>query len=218
MFAARIPVLLIAAMGLLGPLPFAPEDASAQRAGARVPGLERQPLLLNVPAIRQAALTSCGEAAITMAHNFLHPESPLNERGVIESAAANGYFTERRYPFTSPEDMGNIARQYSTGVSSGIVHDPDAALALLKSNLRRGHPVIIDVLVRRYQPGSGAHFIVVTGLSVDKERGNAIMVHFNEPLTGTKEKARWAGAEGVWNAWLKNGDPGGSGWWLVLEE
>jgi len=78
--------------------------------------------------------------------------------------------------------------------------------------------VIIDVLVRRYQRGSGAHFIVVTGISIDKKRADAIMVHFNEPLTGTREKARWSGPEGVWNAWQTNGDPGGAGWWLTLSE
>lgn len=218
MLTARFPLLLMAAITLMGPLPFPPEDASGPRAGAQPPDLERQPLLLNVPAIRQAALTSCGEAAIAMAYNFLHPESLLAERDIIETAAANGYFTERRYPFTSPENMANIARQYSTGVSSGIVHDPDTALALLKSQLRRGYPVIIDVLVRRYEPGSGAHFVVVTGLSIEPKRGNAVVVHFNEPLTGTEETARWAGPEGVWNAWQKNGDPGGSGWWLVLSD
>jgi hypothetical protein len=40
--------------------------------------------------------------------------------------------------------------------------------------------------------------------------------HGEDRLTGTKESADWAGREGVWNAWQNNGDPGGSGWWLVI--
>jgi hypothetical protein len=43
-----------------------------------------------------------------------------------------------------------------------------------------------------------------------------VVIHFNDPLTGTKESADWEGSEGVWNAWLTNGDPGGAGWWLVI--
>ena len=74
----------------------------------------------------------------------------------------------------------------------------------------------IDVLSNFSDPDSGAHFIVVTGISVDAQRGNAVVIHYNDPLTGTKKSSDWSGSEGVWNAWLTNGDPGGAGWWMVI--
>ena len=79
-----------------------------------------------------------------------------------------------------------------------------------------GEPVIIDVLARLYDPDSGAHFILVTGVSADPKRGNAIMIHYNDPLSGKAWISRWDGGEGIWHAWKNNGDPGGSGWWLVI--
>lgn len=218
MMPARIPLIFMALVGLLGPLPFPPEEAAGPLPGEQLSRPEWQPLLLDVRPLQQAAVTSCGEAAIAMAYNSLHPDAPLSEQSIIDFAAANRFFTPRRYPFTSPENMVRIARHYSRGVSWGTVQDQERALALLTSKLRQGQPVVIDVLVRRYQSGSGAHFIVVTGISIDRKRGNAVMIHFNEPLTGTREKARWSGSEGVWNAWLRNGDPGGSGWWLAFSE
>lgn len=218
MRTARIPLVCMLLAGLLGPLHFPPEGGAGPQPGEQVSRPERQPLLLDVAPLQQAAVTSCGEAAIAMAYNFLHQESPISEQAIIDFSTASQYFTPRRYPFTSPENMVRIARHYSIGVSTGAVWDAERALALLKSRLRQGQPVIIDVLVRRYQAGSGAHFIVVTGISIDRKRGSALMIHFNEPLTGTREKARWAGPEGIWNAWLRNNDPGGSGWWLTLSE
>jgi hypothetical protein len=65
-------------------------------------------------------------------------------------------------------------------------------------------------------PESEAHFIVVTGISMDTQRANAIVIHYNDPFTGTQKSDDWAGPQGVWNAWKSNDDPGGSGWWLVL--
>jgi len=65
-------------------------------------------------------------------------------------------------------------------------------------------------------PQSEAHFVVVTGISVDADRNNAVIIHYNDPLTGTQESDEWAGSQGVWNAWRTNGDPGGAGWWLVI--
>ena len=90
------------------------------------------------------------------------------------------------------------------------------ALSLLVEKLRSGEPVIIDVLTYFDDPESEAHFVVVTGVSVDQDRDNAIVIHYNDPLTGTKRADEWLGRQGVWNAWRTNGDPGGSGWWLVV--
>jgi hypothetical protein len=112
--------------------------------------------------------------------------------------------------------MVNIARNYADDVSTGTVKNSSEGLSLLIRRLRAGEPIIIDVLSNFNDPESEAHFIVVTGISVDPARGNAIIIHYNDPLTGTKESADWSGSEGVWNAWQNNGDPGGSGWWLLI--
>jgi hypothetical protein len=89
-------------------------------------------------------------------------------------------------------------------------------LSLIFDNLRRGVPVIIDVLSNFSDPESEAHFIVITGLSVDTSREDAVVIHYNDPLTGTQETGDWLGEQGVWNAWITNNDPGGPGWWLVI--
>jgi len=173
-------------------------------------------LSLDVPVFQQSRSTSCGEAVITMTYNYSHPEAPLTEQEVIEYALANGYFTESLSPFTSPENMVKIAEHYSDDVSSGTVTSSRQGLTLLVENLLEGAPVVIDVLSDFSDPQSEAHFVVVTGLSVDASRDNAVIIHYNDPLTGTKEMADWLGDEGVWNAWITNQDPGGPGWWLVI--
>ena len=79
-----------------------------------------------------------------------------------------------------------------------------------------GEPVIIDVLSNFMDPESEAHFVVVTGISVDTARDNAVVIYYNDPLTGTPETADWDGSQGLWNAWRTNDDPGGAGWWMVI--
>jgi len=178
--------------------------------------LQNDPLNLDVPVVKQSSGTSCGEAVIAMAYNYAYPETPLTEQEVIEYATAHGYFTPGVSPYTSPANMVNIARNYAKHVSSGTVTNSSAGLSLLIKGLRRGEPVTIDVLSNFSDPESEAHFIVVTGMAVDSQRGNAIIIHYNDPLTGTKESADWAGNDGVWNAWQNNADPGGPGWWMVI--
>ena len=169
---------------------------------------QQEPLYLSVPVVQQSRGTSCGEAVIAMTYTYAHPEAPLSEQEVIEYAAANGYFTEGVPPFTSPANMVKIAEHYADGVSSGNVLGAGQGLSLLRQKLRDGDPVIIDVLSDFGDPESEAHFVVVTGISVD--------IHYNDPLTGTQRADDWAGSQGVWNAWRTNGDPGGAGWWLVI--
>lgn len=178
--------------------------------------LQQEPLNIQVDAIQQSKSTSCGEAVIVMAHNYAHPGTPLNEQEVIDYAAAQGYFTEGIPPFTSPANMVRIARQYANKVSTGTVLSSNQGMLLLIQRLRAGEPVIIDVLSNFSDPDSEAHFILVTGISTDPTRENAIVVHYNDPLTGTKESDDWLGNEGLWHAWLNNGDPGGPGWWMVI--
>ena len=178
--------------------------------------LQREPLLLDVPVFQQSRGTSCGEAVIAMTYNYAYPDAPVSEQELIDYATANGYFTEQLYPYTSPANMVKIARYYADDISRGNVLSSRQGLALLADHVRAGDPVIIDVLSDFSDPESEAHFIVVTGISVDPSRENAVVIHYNDPLTGTKESADWLGSQGVWNAWRTNGDPGGSGWWLVI--
>ncbi|HEY3474459.1 MAG TPA: papain-like cysteine protease family protein [Anaerolineales bacterium] len=178
--------------------------------------LQHEPLSLPVPVLQQSRGTSCGEAVITMVYNYAYPNTPITEQEVIEYAAANGYFTEGVPPFTSPANMVKIAQYYAEDVSSGNVLSAGQGLSLLKQKLRNGEPVIIDVLTDFSDPQSEAHFVVVTGISVNPERNNAVVIHYNDPLTGTQRADDWAGSQGVWNAWRTNGDPGGAGWWLVI--
>jgi hypothetical protein len=177
---------------------------------------EKLPRLLDVDPILQARVTSCGEAAITMAYNFANPDTPMEEQEVIDFAAENDYFTENRWPFTSPVSMVKIARHYADSIRTGRVLSAEQGLSLLAHQLEEGEPIIIDIQTRLYDPDSGAHFVLVTGISIDPERGNALMIHYNDPLTGTKRISRWDGNEGVWRAWQNNGDPRGSGWWLAI--
>jgi hypothetical protein len=178
--------------------------------------LQQGPLSLQVQSIRQSKTTSCGEAVIVMAYNHAQPGTPINEQEVIEYATAQGYFTEGIPPFTSPSNMVKIARHYVDKVSTGTVLSSNQGLALLIQRLRSGEPVIIDVLSDFSDPESEAHFILVTGISTDPSREHAILIHYNDPLTGTKETDVWSGDEGVWHAWQNNGDPGGPGWWMVI--
>ena len=151
-----------------------------------------------------------------MTYNYAYPSTPIVEQQVIDYAAANGYFTEDLPPFTSPANMVKIAEYYTEAISTGTVLSAGQGLSLLQQKLRDGEPVIIDVLSNFSDPGSEAHFVVVTGISIDPARDNAVIIHYNDPLTGTAESAAWDGDQGLWNAWRTNGDPGGAGWWLVI--
>lgn len=178
--------------------------------------LQNTPVNLPVPVLQQSRGTSCGEAVIVMTYNYAYPNTPVTEQQVIEYAAANGYFTEDLPPFTSPANMVKIAEYYADNVSSGTVLSAGQGLSLLQQKLHNGEPVIIDVLSNFSDPESEAHFVVVIGISFDTARNNAVIIHYNDPLTGTAESADWDGSQGVWNAWQTNGDPGGAGWWMVL--
>ena len=178
--------------------------------------LQNEPVNLQVPVLKQSRGTSCGEAVITITYNYAYPATPITEQQVIDYAAANGYFTEGLPPYTSPANMVKIAEYYVNNVETGTVLSAGQGLSLIRQKLHNGEPVIIDVLSNFSDPQSEAHFIVVTGISVDPHRNNAVIIHYNDPLTGTAESADWDGSEGVWNAWRTNGDPGGPGWWLVI--
>ena len=174
--------------------------------------------MMNLPVkpILQSKVTSCGEAAITMAHNYAYAETKISEQEIVAFAAREGYYVEDRTPFTSPQDMVKVAENYTDTVFTGSVTTVDEGMKLLIQNLTHGDPVIIDILSRLYDPESGAHFVVVTGLAIDVKNPNKTRIYFNDPQTGTNRSAYWLGIEGVWNAWKNNGDPGGSGWWMVM--
>ena len=164
----------------------------------------------------QLRKTSCGAAVIMMAYNYAYPETKISEEDVIDYALEKGYFTERKPPFTSPANMVKIAEHYADVVSTGNVKTVEEGLELLKKKLISGDPVMIDSLARLYDPKSGAHFVLVTGLEIDDKNPNKTKIFFNDPLTGTNRWGYWLGIEGIWNAWQNNGDPGGSGWWMVI--
>jgi hypothetical protein len=177
---------------------------------------QRGKMNLPVDAILQLKVTSCGEAAITMAYNYAYPETQVSEQEVIDFALAEGYYTEREAPFTSPTDMVKIAEHYADMVSTGKVNNANEGLALLIQKLTGGDPVIIDILARLDDPESGAHFVVVTGLAIDRKNPNKTKIYFNDPLAGMNRSSYWLGSEGIWNAWQNNGDPGGAGWWMMI--
>ena len=171
---------------------------------------------LPVDPILQLKYTSCGEATITMAYNYAYPETKISEQEVIDYALKERYYTEDESPFTTPADMAKIAEHYADFVSTGRVKTADEGLELLTQKLTSGDPVVIDSLARLYDPESGAHFVLVTGLAIDSKNPNKTKIYFNDPLTGTNRWGYWLGIEGVWNAWQNNGDPGGSGWWMMI--
>jgi hypothetical protein len=175
-----------------------------------------QGLSINLPVnpIKQSKATSCGEAVIAMAYNYAYPETTMEERVILTYAEMQGYYTEMKAPFTSPANMVKITHHYTKNYSTGTVSNSDQGLTLLREKLQRGTPVIIDVFARLDNPTSGAHFILVTGVSVAPDNKYAITVYYNEPLTGKNRSSPWFGDEGIWNAWRHNSDPGGSGWWL----
>ena len=157
--------------------------------------LRAESLNLEVPALQQLWGTSCGEAVIAMTYNYAYPDTPITEVEVIQYAKANQYYTETLSPYTSPANMVKIARNYTREVSTGSVFSPAQGLALLTQKLRKGEPVIIDVLSNFNDPQSEAHFIVVTGITIDPDREDAIVIHYNDPLTGTQQTGDWTGAK-----------------------
>ena len=195
-------------VGLVGIVALAIAALSQMMNQTLISRLRQQPLNIQVEPIQQSKSTSCGEAVIVMAYNYTHTQTPINEQEVIEFATTQGYFTEGIPPFTSPANMLKVARHYADHVSTGTVMSSNQGLLSLIQQLREVKPVFIDVLSNFKDPSSEAHFILVTGISTDPSRDNAIVIHYNDPLTGTQESADWAGSEGVWNAWQNNGDPG----------
>jgi hypothetical protein len=203
-------------IGLIGIGALALAAFSQMMQQSSITRLQQEPLDIQIDAIQQSESTSCGEAVIVMAYNYAYPQAPINEQEVIEYATTQGYFTAGVPPFTSPVNMVKIARYYADKISTGTVLSSNQGLLLLVQRLRADEPVIIDVLSNFSDLESEAHFILVTGISTDPSRENAIVIHYNDPLTGTKETDDWSGSEGVWNAWRNNGDPGGPGWWMVI--
>jgi len=171
------------------------------------------PVQLKVKPLQQKKITSCGEAAITMAYNYAFPNSPLNELDIVAFAMDNGYYTDDRRPYTSPANMLVIANHYAEDVHSGVVTTPEDGLTLLFERLSKNEPVIIDIWTYLDVPYSDAHFVVVTGISAHPENQGLYIVHYNNPLTARTESARWGE---IWTAWQNNGDPGGSGWWMTI--
>lgn len=172
---------------------------------------------LPVAPLQQLKITSCGPAVLVMAYRYAHPNTKLDERDVLTYAEMNGLYTERKFPYTSPANMVKLIRHYTREFSTGAVGNSQEGLALLRDQLQQGRPIIIDVFTQLDDPRSGAHFVLVTGITIAPDNPFAVTIHYNDPLTGRKRSAPWYGPDGIWNAWRRNGDPGGAGWWLALE-
>jgi hypothetical protein len=188
-------------------------QASAAYALASAEGIS---INLPVTPLKQLKITSCGEAVIAMAYRYAYPGTAIEERDILTYAELQGYYSEKKWPFTSPANMVKITQHYTKGFSTGTVSHSEQGLALLIGELQKGQPVIIDVLTRLDEPTSGAHFVLVTGLSVASGNKYAVMIHYNDPLTGKNRSDPWYGEGGIWNAWRNTRDPGGSGWWLSI--
>ncbi len=171
---------------------------------------------LSVRPFRQSKITSCGPAVLAMAYHYAYPMGNISERAILTYAEAQGWYTETKYPYTSPANMLKMIRHYTANFFSGQVVSPQDGLNLLLRELRRGNPIIIDTLTLLDNPRSGAHFVLVTGISVAVGNKYAVTVTYIDPLTGGTKSAPYYGEGGLWNAWRRNGDPGGAGWWLVI--
>lgn len=203
---AMLTLVCISSLLSLAFVPF-PDDEDAPRTPP--PG----PVQLQVKPLQQKKITSCGEAAITMAYNYAFPDSPLAEMDIVAFAMENGYYIDNRRPYTSPENMVVIAKHYAENINAGTVTTPEEGLALLFERLSRNEPVIIDIWTYLDIPYSDAHFVVVTGISAHPKNQGMYIIHYNNPLTARAESARW---DVIWEAWQKNGDPGGAGWWMTI--
>jgi len=197
----------------LGYLPFPKQEVGlGQRALS-------EGISVNLPVhpLKQLKLTSCGEAVIAMAYHYAYPKNELDERAILTYAEMQGYYTEKKFPFTSPANMVKIVRHYTKDFSTGMVSNSADGLVLLSANLQNGNPVIIDILARLDDPRSGAHFVLVTGIKTPADNKYAVTVYYNDPITGKNRSSPWYGDGGVWSAWRNNGDPGGAGWWLSIQ-
>jgi hypothetical protein len=181
--------------------------------GASLEGLSIQ---LPVAPLRQTKITSCGPAVLAMAYRYAFPLGETGERDILTYAEMQGWYTETKYPYTSPANMVKIIRHYTRDLSTGQAASAAQGLEILSVQLRQGHPVIIDALTLLDDPRSGAHYLLVTGISVAPDNKYAVTIHYNDPLTGKTKSAPYYGEGGLWDAWRRNGDPGGSGWWLVI--
>ena len=206
---AMLTLMCIGALLSVGFLPY-PGDEDAPREP------RQEPIRLQVKPLQQRKITSCGEAAITMAYNYALPDTSIDELDVIAFAMEYGYYVDNRRPYTSPASMIAIANHYTSNVNSGTVTTPEQGLALLFNKLHNNEPVIIDIWTYLDVPYSDAHFVVVTGISKHPNIQGAYIIHYNNPLTARSESARWEGRDGIWTAWQNNGDPGGSGWWMTI--
>lgn len=178
--------------------------------------------LYNVPVISQSLGTSCGEAAFAMAYNYAYPDNPISEWDVIQVAVTHGWYklNDPARVFTSPvhlQDIGNFFAGINVTAGNVSRFDPVSAEQLLIEQLLQGHPVIVDVNAIMGDTGSSSHFVVVTGIDLQKE-----LVYYNDPYgynpSGARQAGRRISAWNIfWNSWAGNSDPNGAGWYMTLK-
>jgi hypothetical protein len=176
--------------------------------------------LLNVDMVQQPPRsTYCGQAAYTMAYNYAHKSSPATLGAVINDADKQGWHTGG-YPYTSPDNMKNMAGSYG-GYESNYVSNNAVggdAMKLIMGQIQSGNPVIVDYSTNPSNNAASidpaeSHFVVVTGFSIDGS--GAVTITYNDPLTGDVANKPW---DTFSTTWLNNGDDrgNGNGWWLVV--
>jgi hypothetical protein len=187
------------------------------------PSLE--PNLTDVPLYQQPTSETCGEAAFVMAWNYAHPDQMLDLNTVIALAIQNGWYIpgDPVGVYTSPAHMQEMASHYATQNNAltpgtGQMVDEQQALLFLFSQIIMGRPVVVDVNTIIGDTQSGAHFVVVTGISlIDGE------IEYNDPYgyigptehQADKKRERWTT---FWESWRNNGDDNnkGNGWYMVV--
>ncbi len=169
--------------------------------------------------------TSCGPTTYAMGATYSYGTN-FNPQTVAQFAADQGWYlpNDPKGVYTSPANMYKIAKHYAKqqghpSPKTGNITSSAQAQDLLREQLRRDRPVIVDVTTRFEQQPAPAHFVLVTGIDSDGT------VYFNDPLTetdagyvgGTARSTSW---ENFWWSWWNNNDANktGNGWWMVLPE
>lgn len=203
-----------------------PVTAKTIPAGLTAPTATGQSILLvNVPLYQQPSGASCGPVSFTMAWDYANPKAPLEMQNVIQTAVEQKWYLpyDPLRIYTSPENLYKLAQYYANSkgqnppeMGNVNVNDPTGAQAFLREQLSFGRPVIVDVMtVFKNGAFSTAHFVVVTGIDANNT------VHVNDPYGYAAPYARHAMQRSVpwdtfWWLWRMNADPGGQGWWLVV--
>ena len=182
---------------------------------------------LNVQTLQQDPLPSsnCGETSIAMAYDFAH-NSNMTVKNATDDATNWGLYTKNNPPFTSTAQMVSIAQHYAGDTQSGHVdaNDPEAGMKLIMGQIQKGNPVIVDYsehpsATNTDLDANHAHYVVVTGFSIDSRKDEQLSITYNDPEYGKSTTTDWKTFQNTWyhnNDYNIPGDNAGNGWWMVI--